>query len=222
MHRIPFANGCSLPALSSAPVKKLLVSSVIALVIVGGLGIYSLRVLGEAARHADDLKKAFDAASEALLETDGLFPYAGAPRLDPIRFPIWLEVRGEVARDVAARVAEPSSGDFHTRETVNELLGRVREELVERRMSFSEYRATARRWRALLALPEFEELRATWKKRTATRKLPDGIALPAPAAGAEEKELEQIRRYARLLEASMDADLLDPVLEGIGKGSGEG
>jgi hypothetical protein len=81
---------------------------------------------------------------------------------------------------------------------------------------------TARRWRALLALPEFEELRVIWRKRTATRKLPEGIALPPAANDADEKEKEQIRRYARLLEESMDADLLDPVLDGIGKGSGEG
>jgi hypothetical protein len=203
-------------------VKRLLVASVIALVLVGGLGIYSLRVLGEAARRAEDLDKAREAASKALLETDGLFPHAASPRLDPARFPVWLEVRGEVARHVAARVGEPSAGDFHTKETVNELLARLREELVGRKMAFSEYRATARRWRHLLALPEFGELQGTWKRRTATRKLPDGIPLPEPARDAESKEIEQIRRYERLLESSMDADLLDPVLDGIGKGSGEG
>ncbi|MCK6458370.1 MAG: hypothetical protein L6Q95_00570 [Planctomycetes bacterium] len=202
--------------------KRLLVASVVALVLVGGLGIYSLRVLGEAARRAEDLDKAREAASKALLETDDLFPHAGPPRLDPARFPVWLEVRGEVARHVAARVGEPSANDFHTKETVNDLLGRLREELLERKMAFSEYRATARRWRQMLALPEFEELRAAWRERTATRKLPEGIALPAPAADAEEKELEQIRRYAPNLRSSMDADLLDPVLDGIGKGPGEG
>lgn len=202
--------------------KKLLVASVIALVLVGGLGIYSLRVLGEAARRADDIEKAREAAEKALLGTDGLFPYAGPPRLDPARFQVWLEVRAEVARRVVERVAEPSSNDFHTKETVNGLLEGLREELVERRMGFSEYRATARRWRQVLATPEFEDLRAIFRKRTATKKLPEGIALPPPAQDVDEKEIEQVRRYARLLESSMDADLLDPVLEGIGKGSGEG
>jgi hypothetical protein len=203
-------------------VKRLLIASVIALVLVGGLGIYSLRVLGDAAQRADELDRAFEAASNALLETDALFPHGPAPHLDATRFPTWLEVRAEVARDVASRVAEPSSGDFHTRETVNGLLRRLREELIERKMSFSEYRATAQRWRELLALGEFGELRASWRKRTATRKLPDGIALPRAPADAQEKEIEQVRRYARLLEESMDADLLDPLLDGIGKGSGEG
>ncbi|HEX5138581.1 MAG TPA: hypothetical protein VFY93_16530 [Planctomycetota bacterium] len=195
--------------------KRLLVASVIALVLVGGLGIYALRVLGDAAQRAGDLDKALDAASKALLETNDLFPYAAAPRLDPVRFPTWLEVRGEMARDVAAHVAEPSSGDFHTRETVNELLHRMRGELVARKMSLAEYRATARRWRALLALPEFEELRAAWRKRTATRKFPGGLALPPAATDADAKELEQLRRYARVLEDTMDADLLDPLLDGI-------
>jgi hypothetical protein len=203
-------------------VKRLLVASVIALVIVGGLGIYSLRVLGEAARRAGELDKAFDAAAEALVETDGLFPYAGGPRLDPVRFPTWLEVRREMAREFAARVAEPSSGSFHARETMNLLLARLREELVERKMGFSEYRATARRWRELLALPEFEDLRGSWRRRTATTGRPDGLPLPEPSKDAQEKELEQIRRYARLLDESMEADLLDEVLAGIGKGRGEG
>lgn len=202
--------------------KRLLVASVIALVLVGGLGIYSLRVLGDAARRDQDLEKAFEEASTALLRTNALFPHAWAGRLDPVRFPTWLEVRGEIARSVATRVAEPSSSDFHTRETVNELLESLRVELFERKMSLDEYRATARRWRELLGLPGFEGLRATFAKRTATRKLPEGIALPAPAKDAEEKEIEQVKRYERLLEASMDADLLDPVLEGIGKGPGEG
>jgi len=203
-------------------VKKLLVASVIALVLVGGLGIYSLRVLGEAARRAEDLEKAREAASKALLETDGLFPHSGPARLDPVRFPVWLEVRAEVARRVVERLGEPSSNDFHTKETVNDLLRGLREELIEREMGLAEYRATARRWRQLLALPEFEELQAAWRKRTATPKLPAGIALPTPAKDADEKEIEQVRRYERLLEASMDADLMDPVLDGIGKGPGEG
>lgn len=195
--------------------KRLLVASIIALVLVGGLGIYSLRVLGEAARRAEDLDKAFEGASKALLETDALFPSTPSPHLDPIRFPTWLEIRTAMARDVAAHVAEPSSGDFHTRETVNELLHRMRSELVEKKMGLSEYRATARRWRALLALPEFEDLRAAWRKRTATRKFPDGLALPPAAPDATEKELEQLHRYARLLEDTMDADLLAPLLDDI-------
>jgi len=190
---------------------------VIALVLVGGLGIYSLRVLGEAARRTEELEKAYAAASKALLETDALFPYTAPPHLDPIRFPTWLEVRGAMSRDVAARVEEPSSGDFHTRETVTELLHQMRDELVARKMSLAEYRATARRWRALLAEPEFEDLRAAWRKRTATRKYPDGLPLPPAATDAEEKELEQLRRYTRLLEDTMDADLMGPLLDGIKK-----
>jgi len=60
-------------------------------------------------------------------------------------------------------------------------------------MSLAEYRATARRWRALLALPEFEALRGAWRKRTATGRLPDGLALPPAATDADGKELEQVR-----------------------------
>lgn len=202
--------------------KRLLVASVIALVVVGGLGLYSLRVLGEAARRGEELDEAFRKDSKRLLETDTLFPRAPSPHLDAVRFPTWLEVRGGIAKELATRAAEPSSSSFHARETRNELLGLLRDGLVERKMGLSEYRDTARRWRALLALPEFQDLRAKWRARTATRSQPEGLPLPEPAADAQEKEIEQIRRYARLLEESMEADLLDPLLEAIGKGPGEG
>jgi len=203
-------------------VKGLLVASIVALVIVGGLGLYSLKVLGDVQKRGQELDTAFEARAKELRETDALFPYAPVPHLDPARFPTWLEVRGEVARAFAERAAEPASSSFHGRETVNEMLAVLRAGLVERKMSLAEYRATAARWRALLGLPEFAELRKSWRARTAGEDRPDGLPLPPAAADAQEKELEQIRRYARLLEGSMDADLMDPLLEKAGGGAGEG
>lgn len=200
--------------------KGLLVASIVALVIVGGLGLYSLKVIGEAALQTEELDKVLDARAKDLRETDALFPYAPVPHLDPARFQTWLEVRGEVARAFAERAAEPASNSFHARETINAMLALVRDELVERKMSLAEHRATAARWRALLAVQEFAELRTVWRRRTATEGKPDGIPLPPAAADAREKELEQIRRYARLLEESMDADLMDPLLEKIGGDAG--
>jgi hypothetical protein len=203
-------------------VKGLLVASIVALVIVGGLGIYALKVLGDVQQRGQALDEDFEARAKALRETDVLFPCAPVSRLDAVRFPTWLEVRGEVARAFAARAAEPASNSFHARETMNGMLVLLRGELVEKQMGLSEYGATAARWRALLALPEFAELQQAWRKRTATDARPEGLPLPAAAADAEEKELEQIRRYARLLEGSMDADLLDPLLAKVGGGTGEG
>ncbi len=200
--------------------KSLLVASVVALVVVGGLGLYSLKVIGEAARRTEELDKVLDARAKELRETDALFPWAPLPHLDPARFQTWLEARGEIARAFAERAAAPASSSLHARETINEMLAVVREELVERKMSLAEYRATSARWRALLAMPEFAELRAAFGRRTATEGQPKGIPLPPPAADAAEKETEQIRRYARLLEESMDADLMDPLLEKIGRGTG--
>ena len=202
--------------------KGLLVASIVALVIVGGLGLYSLKVLGQVQKRGQELDEAFEARAKELRETDGLFPYAPVPHLDPTRFPTWLEVRGEIARAFAGRVAETASNSFHEKETINEMLAALRAELIERKMSLAEYRATAARWRALLALPEFAEIRKRWRERTVGEGRPDGLALPPPAADAQEKELEQIRRYARLLEESMDADLLDPLLNRAGGGVGGG
>jgi len=203
-------------------VKGLLIASIVALVVVGGLGLYSLRVIGEAAQRGKELEKAFEERSKELQETDALFPYVPVSHLDPVRFPTWLEVRTAVARELASRAAEPSSSDFHARETVNDLLVLLRKELVERKMSLAEYRKTSERWRALLPLPEFEDLQRSWRTETATGKEPQGLRLPPPAGDAQEKELEQIRRYARQLKDSMDADLMDPLLGRIGEGRGEG
>lgn len=193
---------------------------IVAIVIVGGLGIYSLRVLGEAAQRAKELQEAYEAATKALLQTDELFPHAPEQHLDPLRFPAWLEARRAVAAEVASRVAEPSSNDFHTRETINDLLVFLRSELIERKMSLAEYREIAERWRELLALPAFGDLQKSWRTRTATKKQPDGLPLPPPATDAQEKEIEQIKRYERNLLDSMDADLLGPLLDEIGKGPG--
>jgi hypothetical protein len=196
-------------------VKKLLIVSLVALVAVGGLALYSLKLIGDFGRRDKELREAFAARGEELLGTDRLFPAEPRPHLDPARFQPWLEARGEIARVIATRAAERGNA-FHDRETRNQVLALLKEELVERKMGLSEYRATAARWRALLARTEFEALREAWRTATATKSHPEGLPLPPPAGDAQEKEIELIRRYARLLEESMDADLLDPTLDGIG------
>jgi hypothetical protein len=194
-------------------VKSLLVASVVALVVVGGLGIYSLKVLGDLQRRAKEIEEVFVLRAKELRETDEMFPYAPSPRLDPVRFGTWLEARTAISRALADRAAEPATSDLHRREATNVMLAIVRQELVEREMSLAEYRAISARWRALLGVPEFEALRKSWRERTAGGEHADGLPLPRPAADAEEKELEQLRRYARQLEETMDADLMGPALD---------
>jgi hypothetical protein len=203
-------------------VKKLLVASVVSIVVVGGLGLYVVNVLGGVQKRFRELEAVFETRAKELRETDTLFPYAGGPHLDATRFPAWLEVRTRIAKSFAGRVKEPGDA-FHGPETKNDMLAILRSELVERKMSLAEYRATEARWQELLALPEFAELQQSWRERTAYWKCPQGLPLPPPAADAQEKELEQIRRYAPQLEESMDADLLAPLLDRVeGKGKGPG
>jgi len=197
--------------------KKLLVVSVVALVAVLGLSLYATKVMGDFHRRDLELRDAETAAADKLIATDERFPYEARPGLDAARFPVWLEVRKALATAFAAREAARATNAFHARETRIELLGVLEAALVERKMGFSEYRATAARWRALLARPAFADLQRTWRAATATPKQqPEGLPLPPPAAAATEKEIELLRRYARLLEESMEADLLGPLLDGIG------
>jgi hypothetical protein len=202
--------------------KSLLIASVVAIVVVGGVGIYSLRVLGGFQQRVKEIEAVFELRAKDLRETDEMFPYVPVPHLDPVRFGTWLEARTEIARALGERAAEPASGDFHRREATNVMLVVVREELIEREMSLAEYRAISARWRALLGLPEFEGLRKGWRQKTAVGDHAEGLPLPPPAADAQEKELEQLRRYARQLEESMDADLLGPSLDKAASGGGAG
>jgi len=196
--------------------KKLLILSLVALVAILGLSFYAMKVMGDFHRRDLELREAFDAAAKKLLATDERFPYVARPDLDPARFPVWLEIRKNVATAFAARAGERARNAFHARETRMEMLGLLEADLLERKMGLSEYRATAARWRALVALPAFADLQRAWRARTATPRQAEGLPLPPPADDATEKELEIVRRYARLLEESMDADLLDPTLDGIG------
>lgn len=198
--------------------KSLLIASIVALVVVGGLGIYSLKVLGDVQKRSKEIDEAFAARARELRETDALFPYAPVPHLDPARFGTWLEARTEISRALLARAAEPAASDFHARESRNVMLAVVRTELVAKKMSLAEYRAISARWRALLGLPEFEELRKTWRGRTAGRDHAEGLPLPPLATDAQEKEIEQIRRYERQLVETMDADLMGPALDQAASG----
>jgi len=200
--------------------RKLLIVSLFALVCVGGLAIYATTILGKFHERDQALRKVFEERAEDLRAVDGLLPWTPRATLDPTRFPVYLEVRGAVSEAYRERIAERQGGAFHARETSNDLLRLLRQELQEKKMSLAEYHATAARWRALLARPEFGELQAAWRATVTTSAHPDGLPLPEPAADASEKEREQLRRYRALLEQSMYADLLDPLVDEVVAGAG--
>jgi hypothetical protein len=193
--------------------KKLLIVSVIGVVLVAGMAIFAAKVLSDYARKDEALRKVFRERAAVLRETDARFPFQPRKTLDPTRFPTWLEVRRIVAQGFAARIHEHSRNKFQARRIHNELLEILRAQLDEKRMSLLEYRTTAARWRALLGRREFPSLQAAWRRTVTTTEHKNGLPLPDPATDATAKELELIRRYARLLEESMYADLLDPLLD---------
>jgi len=195
--------------------RKLLIVSLFAVVCVGGIAIYATNILGKFHERDQALRQQFAERADDLRALDALFPWTPRATLDPARFPTWLTVRGKVSEAYRVRIAESDARYFHARETSNDLLRLLRQELQEKKMSLAEYRATAARWRALLARPEFGELQAAWRATVTTAAHPDGLPLPPPAADATEKEEEQVRRYATLLQESMYADLLDPLLEEV-------
>jgi hypothetical protein len=200
--------------------RKLLIVSVVGVLIVAGTALFAAKTIGDFAQKDEALRKVLEQRAAALRETDRLFPYQPRPTLDPARFPAWLEVRQAVARKFEARFHEYSRNRFHALRTRNELLKILRVQLEEKRMSLLEYRTTAARWRALLGRREFPGLQAAWRATVTTTEHSNGLPLPDPATDATKKELELVRRYARLLEESMYADLLDPRLDALSYGAG--
>ncbi|MHC4164065.1 MAG: hypothetical protein ACYSUM_18220 [Planctomycetota bacterium] len=192
--------------------RKLLIVSGVGVVLVAGMALFAALVLGDYTQKDQALRNVFEQRAAALRETDARFPYQARPALDPARFQVYLEVRQTVARGFEARIHEHSRNKFHARRTHNELLKILRVQLDEKRMGLLEYRTTAARWRALLGRREFPRLQAAWRATVTTTEHSDGLPLPDPATDATAKEIELIRRYARLLEESMYADLLDPLL----------
>jgi hypothetical protein len=194
--------------------RKLLVVSAVGVVVVAGMALFATKVLSDFAQKNEALRRDLAERAAALRETDRRFPYKPRPTLDAARFPLYLEVRRTVAREFEARLQEHARNTFQKRRTENELLLILRVQLDEKRMGLLEYRTTAARWRALLGRREFPQLQAAWRATvTAT-------GLPEPATDAKPAELELIRRYARLLEESMYAELLDPLLDNLPYGAG--
>jgi len=195
--------------------RKLLIVSVVGVALVAGMAFFAASILGDYEQQDQMLRKVLEQRVAALRETDTRFPYQPRAALDPARFQVYLEVRQTVARGFEARIQEHSKNKFHARRTHNELLKILRVQLDEKRMSLSEYRTTAARWRALLGRREFPGLQAAWRATVTTTEHANGLPLPDPATDATAKEIELIRRYARLLEESMYADLLDPLLDAL-------
>jgi len=195
--------------------RKLLIVSVVGVVVVAGLALFAAKVLSDFATKDEALRKVFEQRAAALRETNQRFPYRPPPTLDPARFQVYLGVRQIVAREFEARIHEHSRNKFHARRTHNELLKILRLRLDEKQMSLLEYRTAAARWRALLGRREFPGLQAAWRATVTTTEHSSGLPLPEPATDATSQEIELIRRYARLLEESMYADLLDPLLDAV-------
>jgi hypothetical protein len=193
--------------------RKLLIVSGLGVVIVCGVALFATILVSDLSKRVQAVQEEFEQRAAALRETDQRFAYEPRPALDPARFPAYLEVRQVVAREFEARIHEHSRNKFHARRTHNALLRILRTQLDEKRMSLLEYRTTAARWRALLARREFARLQAAWRATVTTTEHPEGLPLPAPAADAKAPEIDLIRRHAQLLEESMYADLLDPLLE---------
>lgn len=193
--------------------RKLLIVSVVGVVIVAGVAFFAANVLSDFSEKDQALRTIFEQRAAALRETDRRFPFEPRAALDPARFQVYLEVRRTVAREFEARIQEHARNRFHARRTHNELLRILRALLDEKQMSLLEYRTTAARWRALLGRREFPALQAAWRATVTTAEHSGGLPLPDPATDATTREIELIRRYARLLEESMYADLLDPLLD---------
>jgi len=204
-----------------ARMKNLLILGVVAVVLVGGLSLYALRLFKEVEQQRAEVEAEHQASVAALRALDDRFPFeAKGPALDPARFTTWLDVRIRTARTLDERLQEATGQEssLHGRRTVVAVLDSLASELEEKRMGLKEYLFISRRWQALLARGEHRELTAAWDREVRTFKDGKVLPLPDPAKDATEKERELLTRYTRPLQESLHADLLVAKLESIEAG----
>lgn len=195
--------------------KTFYIACAIGLAVVVGGWFIARQSLGEYQRAVEKLAAEYRERASELRATNERYAWKERSTLDAKRFAIFVDVRRALARALGERLEEQTKSEFHARGTRNEVLGRLAEELDERRMSLDEYVATAARWRALLARDEFRALRAAWRGKVFNKEHPKGLPLPPPAKDASEQEIALVRKHAPALEETLLSDLLSPLLEEI-------
>lgn len=186
-----------------------------AVVIVGGVAFFAHGLITKFDEQNRKLQAAYEERAEALRAHDGTLHLAVWGTLDKGRADAWLAIRKALAEAYRERLAETSDNYFHARETTNRMLALLLAQLREHKMGFVQYRSMERRWHALLARDEFKALQDAWRTTVFTKEHPGGLPLPPPATDATPEEIALVKAHAADLEATLHADLLDPLLNEI-------
>ncbi|MHC4954044.1 MAG: hypothetical protein ACYTGZ_09150 [Planctomycetota bacterium] len=204
--------------------KKLGVFALVSFLMLAALVAYSCSFLKEFEEANKKIQEDYVAAVEALRATNANGPKEAKvqPRLEAKRFAQWLEVRKPVAAIWTDGLKDQKLVPvLLQRRLRNNSMARLAEELDERSMTLRQYRADTKRWHALLALPEFRELKKEWKETVRTKSEPDGLPLPDAPKDATKAELDLIRKSRAELQKTLRADLLTVVLEMIESREGQ-
>jgi hypothetical protein len=168
-------------------------------------------------------EREFDERRQAFRALDAKFPYAAPAAIPPDRFDAYLRVREKAASTFRERSRAPSEGLGHPLDTKIAMLRALAEAMEAERMGLREYATLSRRMQAVVArgrdasAPEpLRRLYAAWRRELATRRHPEGPPLPEPDRNAPQSDVELVIARADAIEASMDADLLAPLVEEIG------
>jgi len=194
-------------------VRKLGVFGLVSALMLAALVTYSCTFLKEFEAANKKIQDDYVAAVAALRATN-LPKSAVVPKLEAKRFTAWLAIRKPLAA-----IWSEGLGDHKIvpvllqRRLRNDSMSRLAEELNERSMSLDQYCAYAARWRAMLDLPEFRDLRTEWTKTVRTKNEPNGLPLPGPPTDATKAELALMRANKAALRETMPADLLTVILE---------
>jgi len=192
------------------------VAAVLAVGIVAAVAMYAENVIDDVKGREERLAAEFAERAEQLRALDKTFPWTPRKTLDPQRMKPYLAVRKQIAARLKQKLDETTSDNYwHGRRTRNDLLLWLTSELMLNRMSLQEYRFVSHRWHALLAIGERLGLLGAWQRVVVTKEHPKGLPLPPPAKDATEEEKALLRQHEKELEATLEADLLGPLLEEV-------
>ena len=198
------------------------VAAVLAVGIVAAVAMYADRVIDGVKGRDQKLTAEFAERSTRLRALDKLYPWTPRRTLDPQRMPPYLAVRKAIAARLQDKPIE-TTGDHYWRgrSIRNEMLLWLTSELNVNRMSLREYRFLSHRWQALLAIGERLGLLGAWQQVVVTKQHRRGLPLPPPAKDATEAEKALLRQHEKDLEATLEADLLGPLLDEVAGGGRE-
>ena len=196
--------------------KSLGVFGIISALLIGILGVYSCTVL----RQFNEVKRKLQEDYVAAVEALQAIPAKKPPReFDKALFEKWLDARRAIAAVMEEGFKDKDSiTNLKVKRVRNDSLKALADSLEGSGLSFVAYCELQRRWRSIIARPEYERFRKAWNEKVRVASEPEPLPLREPAAKLTAAEPELLATHEQALLDTLEADRLTVLLEKIEAG----